>query len=194
MIIRGGILDPGHGATDLGACHNGVIERDVAFDVAERAQLVLRERGWASHITHDIDVDPTHVYRANVAVRLAAVGTILIHVNSGAEGEHGSLGFYKPGDVLGRFAATAAVKRLARPGVYREGEALKPMRSQVHVLRDLPWMDRVRACLSPHVRPAAFIELEYCSHAESACWLLSNLDLAAQAVADGMEAFAVKGA
>jgi N-acetylmuramoyl-L-alanine amidase len=56
------VIDPGHGGSDTGAMHNGVVEKDVALDISKRLRAVLIERGWQVILTRDTDTD---VYQPN---------------------------------------------------------------------------------------------------------------------------------
>ncbi len=56
------VLDPGHGGSDAGSAHYGVVEKDVTLDVARRVKAVLVSRGWSVRMTRDGDND---VYAPN---------------------------------------------------------------------------------------------------------------------------------
>jgi N-acetylmuramoyl-L-alanine amidase len=56
------VIDPGHGGSDTGAEHNGLVEKDVNLDVARRLRGVLIARGWQVKMTRDSDID---VYQAD---------------------------------------------------------------------------------------------------------------------------------
>ncbi len=56
------VLDPGHGGSDAGSAHYGVVEKDVTLDVARRLKAVLVSRGWSVRMTRDGDND---VYAPN---------------------------------------------------------------------------------------------------------------------------------
>ena len=51
------VLDPGHGGSDTGAMRNGLVEKDVALDIALRLRTVLTARGWIVRMTRDTDRD-----------------------------------------------------------------------------------------------------------------------------------------
>jgi N-acetylmuramoyl-L-alanine amidase len=52
------ILDPGHGGQDSGTIKNGMVEKDLALDLAHRVERVLRERGLVVALTR---ADDTYV-------------------------------------------------------------------------------------------------------------------------------------
>jgi N-acetylmuramoyl-L-alanine amidase len=56
------MIDPGHGGSDTGATHNGLVEKDLNLDIARRLRAVLVARGWQVKMTRDSDVD---VYQPN---------------------------------------------------------------------------------------------------------------------------------
>ena len=56
------VLDPGHGGSDAGAAHNGLVEKDLTLDIARRLRGALVARGWSVRMTRDGDND---VYAAN---------------------------------------------------------------------------------------------------------------------------------
>jgi N-acetylmuramoyl-L-alanine amidase len=60
------VIDPGHGGSDRGAMHNGLVEATLNLDVARRLRAVLISRGWQVKMTRDSDVD---VYQPNDSAR-----------------------------------------------------------------------------------------------------------------------------
>jgi len=59
------VIDPGHGGGDAGAAHNGLVEKNLTFDIAQRLRALLVAQGWTVRMTRDGDVDP--VSQANLA-------------------------------------------------------------------------------------------------------------------------------
>jgi N-acetylmuramoyl-L-alanine amidase CwlD len=51
------VIDPGHGGSDTGAEHNGLVEKDLNLDFAKRLRAILLARGWQVKMTRDDDVD-----------------------------------------------------------------------------------------------------------------------------------------
>jgi len=60
------VLDPGHGGSDTGAIHNGLVEKEVTLDIAERLRSALTARGWLVRMTRETDTD---VYAPNDSAR-----------------------------------------------------------------------------------------------------------------------------
>lgn len=52
------VIDPGHGGADTGAAHNGLMEKNITFDIAQRLRSLLIAQGWQVRLTRDTDVDP----------------------------------------------------------------------------------------------------------------------------------------
>ncbi len=51
------VIDPGHGGSDAGAAHNGLVEKDLNLDLSKRLRSVLVARGWQVKLTRENDVD-----------------------------------------------------------------------------------------------------------------------------------------
>jgi N-acetylmuramoyl-L-alanine amidase len=115
------VIDPGHGGADSGTAHNGIVEKAVTLDIAQRLRSVLVAQGWTVRLTREADVDPVssdnlakmrsdgkpnaddRAYlqtRCDVANNLGARLFISIHVNSAPiESAHGTTVYwYKPQD------------------------------------------------------------------------------------------------
>jgi N-acetylmuramoyl-L-alanine amidase CwlD len=60
------VIDPGHGGSDAGAMHNGLVEKDLNLDISRRLRAILIARGWQVKMTRDTDVD---VYEPNDSAR-----------------------------------------------------------------------------------------------------------------------------
>ncbi len=52
------VIDPGHGGADAGAAHNGLTEKTLTFDIAQRLKTLLLAQGWTVRLTRDTDIDP----------------------------------------------------------------------------------------------------------------------------------------
>lgn len=85
------VLDPGHGGSDTGAAHNGLVEKELTLDIAERLRALLVARGWQVKMTRSDDSD---VYQPNdsakdelqarddIANNAGARMFVSIHINS----------------------------------------------------------------------------------------------------------------
>ena len=58
------VIDPGHGGADAGTVHNGLTEKLLTFDMAQRLRALLTQAGWIVKMTRDTDIDP--VSQANL--------------------------------------------------------------------------------------------------------------------------------
>ena len=115
------VIDPGHGGGDAGAAHNGLVEKTLTFDIAQRLRALLVAQGWTVRLTRETDIDPVspdnlarmradgkpnpddRAYlqtRCDVANLAGARLFISIHVNSApSPGAAGSTFYwYKPQD------------------------------------------------------------------------------------------------
>jgi N-acetylmuramoyl-L-alanine amidase len=63
------VLDPGHGGSDFGTAHNGLVEKTITIDIARRLRALLTASGWTVGMTRDSDIDP--VSQANLAAMKA---------------------------------------------------------------------------------------------------------------------------
>ncbi len=82
--LRTIVIDPGHGGSELGAtAPNGVTEKDIALDIAQRLRDLIRERlGLQVHLTRESDYDVALESRTEKANNLQADLFISIHANS----------------------------------------------------------------------------------------------------------------
>jgi N-acetylmuramoyl-L-alanine amidase len=115
------VIDPGHGGGDTGTAHNGLVEKDLTLDIAQRLRSLLVTQGWTVKMTRETDIDPVsseniakmhsdgkpnaddRAYlqtRCDVANNLNARLFISIHINSApSTSAHGTtLYWYKPQD------------------------------------------------------------------------------------------------
>ena len=115
------VLDPGHGGPDTGTAHNGLVEKTLTLDIAQRLRTLLVAQGWQVRMTREGDVDPVspdnlakmradgkpnaddRAYlqtRCDVANNAGARMFISIHINSAPfSGARGSTFYwYKPQD------------------------------------------------------------------------------------------------
>ncbi|MBD5636188.1 MAG: N-acetylmuramoyl-L-alanine amidase, partial [Candidatus Eremiobacteraeota bacterium] len=121
------VIDPGHGGSDFGAMHNGLVEKNLTLDISKRLRALLIARGWLVKMTRDSDVD---VYQPNdsardelqarddIANRTGARLFISVHINAFTSGElNGTTTYYYKTDSYGladavhaRLAATLPTK------------------------------------------------------------------------------------
>lgn len=136
------VIDPGHGGDDVGTQHNGLTEKILTFDIAQRLRSLLVAGGWTVKMTRDTDVDPVSAEnlarmhadgkpnaddraylqtRCDVANNAGARLFISIHINSApVEGAHGSTFYwYKPQDAP--FAQALEKSVTAAAGTFDDG-------------------------------------------------------------------------
>jgi N-acetylmuramoyl-L-alanine amidase len=114
------VIDPGHGGSDAGSMHGGMVEKVVALQISKRLQSILVARGWQVIMTRSDDRD---VYKPNdgAAEELQARDDIAntggarlfvsVHLNAYMNsGPHGAtVYYYKPDDLA---LAQAVSKRI----------------------------------------------------------------------------------
>jgi len=77
------VLDPGHGGQDSGATCGTVLEKDLALDVARRAELLLRAAGFSTVLTRADDRYVTLAERAALGNEADNSLFVSIHFNDG---------------------------------------------------------------------------------------------------------------
>lgn len=124
MSDRVVVIDPGHGGDDPGAlgCH-GIVEKDVAMEIARKVALVFKEAGAQVVLTRDGDQDPEGrrveirdlPRRVELANRCGAHLFLSIHLNHFSEpDEYGAQVFYQQGAVEGKKLAESIQAALNR--------------------------------------------------------------------------------
>ena len=178
------VIDPGHGGSDTGAEHNGLVEKDLTLDISQRLRSVLIAQGWQVKMTRTTDVDvvapdddaKTELQgRCDVANNAGARLFVSVHINSFTTSDlNGTTTYYyKPGDVS--FAEAihhhlAAVLPTKDDGVRREN---------FYVVHHT-------------TMPAVLVETAFLSNPTDAGYLRSPsfLQSVAQGIADGIKEYA----
>ncbi|MGA3037047.1 MAG: N-acetylmuramoyl-L-alanine amidase [Vulcanimicrobiaceae bacterium] len=180
------VLDPGHGGSDTGAMHNGLVEKDIALDIAIRLRTLLVARGWTVRMTHDTDRDVSGPNASDVAELQARVDVannagarmfVSIHANSSTSSvPSGTTSYYyKPQDRP--LAAAIQARLIALLGTKDDGV----VRERFYVIHRT-------------TMPAALIETAFVSNAADAVRLRSS-DFRQQiaiGIADGIKDYAGK--
>jgi N-acetylmuramoyl-L-alanine amidase len=78
------VLDPGHGGQDSGTTKAGILEKDLALDVAQRAERLLHSRGVATLLTRRDDTYVSLADRAAIANAQPTCVFISIHFDDAA--------------------------------------------------------------------------------------------------------------
>ncbi|WP_371375958.1 N-acetylmuramoyl-L-alanine amidase [Sporomusa aerivorans] len=76
------VLDPGHGASALGATSNYLMEKELNLDIALFCRDIFRQHGYDVYMTRTDDSNPGLLDRADAANILQADAFISIHNNS----------------------------------------------------------------------------------------------------------------
>jgi len=177
------VIDPGHGGSDSGAAHNGLVEKNITLDIARRLRALLVARGWQVKMTRDSDVDvfgpnaSAHdelQARCDVANNAGARLFVSVHVNSFPTPELNGTASYYYKDV-DRGLADAIHKRLATIGTADKGVR----KEELYVIHHT-------------TMPATLIETAFLSNLSDAALLRSPdfLKKVALAIADGIGDYA----
>jgi N-acetylmuramoyl-L-alanine amidase len=78
------VLDPGHGGQDSGTMKAGILEKELALDVAHRAERLLQLRGFATLLTRTGDTYVSLAGRAAIANEQRNCVFISIHFDDAA--------------------------------------------------------------------------------------------------------------
>ena len=190
------VLDPGHGGADSGTQHNGLVEKLLTLDIAQRLKTLLVSQGWTVRMTRESDVDPVsseniakmhadgkpnpddRAYlqtRCDVANNLNARLFISIHINSAPiETARGTTVYwYKPQDAP--FAQAIEKSVIAQAGTQDDGTR----HENFYVVRHT-------------TMPAVLIETAFVTNPGDVALLRqpSFLQSVAQGIANGVKAYA----
>ena len=178
------VLDPGHGGSDTGAMHNGLVEKEITLDVALRLRTLLIARGWIVRMTRDTDRDVYGPNASDVAELQARVDVannagarlfVSIHANSSTSSvPSGTTSYYyKPQDRP--LAAAIQARLIALLGTKDDGV----IRERFYVIRRT-------------TMPATLIETAFVSNAADAARLRSPnfRQQIAIGIADGIKDYA----
>ncbi len=190
------VIDPGHGGADVGTVHNGLTEKLITFDIAQRLRSILVAAGWTVRMTRDSDIDPVSAdnlsrmhadgkpnaddraylqTRCDVANNGGARLFISIHVNSApVESAHGTTFYwYKPQDAA--FAQALEKSVIASAGTFDDGTR----HENFYVVRHT-------------TMPAVLIETAFVTNAGDVALLRrpSFLQNIAQGIANGVKSYA----
>ncbi len=178
------VIDPGHGGSDPGAQHNGLSEKALNLDVANRLQNLLVSRGWVVKMTRHSDVD---VYQPNDSARdelqarcdvANAAGArffISVHTNSfTSASQHGTTTYFYQAQSYG--LAQAVHERLAATLPTTDDGVIKENFYVIH-----------------HTKmPSILVEMAFLSNPTDAEYLHTNVFLQkiALGIADGVGNYA----
>ena len=190
------VIDPGHGGADPGTQHNGLVEKQLTLDIAQRLKTLLVAQGWTVRMTRETDIDPLSAdilakmradgkpkaddraylqTRCDVANNLGARMFISIHINSApSESAHGTTVYwYKPQDA----ALAQAIERSVIPIAGTQDDGTR--HENFYVVRHA-------------TMPAVLIETAFATNPGDVALLRqpSFLQNVAQGIANGVKAYA----
>jgi N-acetylmuramoyl-L-alanine amidase len=190
------VIDPGHGGADPGTQHNGLVEKQLTLDIAQRLRALLVAQGWTVRMTRETDVDPLSAdilakmradgkpkaddraylqTRCDVANNAGARMFISIHINSApSESAHGTTVYwYKPQDA----ALAQAIERSVIPLAGTQDDGTR--HENFYVVRHA-------------TMPAVLIETAFATNPGDVALLRqpSFLQNVAQGIANGVKAYA----
>ena len=190
------VIDPGHGGADPGTQHNGLVEKQLTLDIAQRLKALLVAQGWTVRMTRETDVDPLSAdilakmhadgkpkaddraylqTRCDVANNAGARMFISIHINSApSESAHGTTVYwYKPQDA----ALAQAIERSVIPLAGTQDDGTR--HENFYVVRH-------------STMPAVLIETAFATNPGDVALLRqpSFLQNVAQGIANGVKAYA----
>ena len=190
------VIDPGHGGADAGTAHNGLMEKELTFDIAQRLRSLLIAQGWMVKLTRESDIDPVssdnlarmhadgkpnpddRAYlqtRCDVANDAGARLFISIHVNSApSTAPHGTTFYwYKPQDA----SFAQALERSVIPVAGTQDDGTR--HENFYVVRHT-------------TMPAVLIETAFVTNPGDVALLRqpSFLQSMAQGIADGVKSYA----
>lgn len=170
MSLTRVLVDPGHRGPDRGAEANGVIEKDLALEVALELEAALVSLAWPAAVTMTRRSDGgatklTLAERGRIGIETAADLVISIHGNA-TTGPHarGLMAFHWPGSPIGTEVARA-VQRASPAALHRTDVPYSATREQ--------W-PRVRNVLQVHRAPAVLVEVGFLTNSEDAAALTSK--------------------
>ena len=108
LSVRTIIIDPGHGGKDPGTMHNGVVEKDVNLDVAQRLKTILNKLGYKVYLTRTGNKGISLSERVSFSRRNKGDLFVSIHVNAAENTSISGLETY-----ILDFARTSSASRLA---------------------------------------------------------------------------------
>jgi N-acetylmuramoyl-L-alanine amidase len=97
LVGRVVVVDPGHGGTDPGVSGNGLVEADVAFDLAQRLEGRLSASGVTAVLTRGAEQCPSTQERVGLADEVGADVLVSLHcdaVGGPGGGGQGVASFY----------------------------------------------------------------------------------------------------
>lgn len=163
------LIDPGHGGGNFGCVYQGMIEKTITLDLANRLVDLLAAIPDITPVrTRDSDVFTDFAQRGAVEAARRPNFVISIHVNASRDVRaHGAEGYFWPGNAAGQVAANEFVS--ASRG--RVIQAVDP-----HPDEKGDWIEHPRAVLGAFKAPSVLCECYYLSNYDDRMLLTYCLD------------------
>jgi N-acetylmuramoyl-L-alanine amidase len=210
-------IDAGHGGKDPGTSHNGLVERDVALDVARRVGRLLRNQGLDVQYSREKDAYLSLDERSRMANKAKADLFVSLHVNASVDRQACGFETYyldiasnteaarlatmenvgsdkKMGDlttVLADFMLSARTQESRQLAQTLQNTVLSRLGKQRHTTRDGGVKSAPLHVLIGTGMPAVLVELGYCSNREEARRLANSAyrQSLAEGIAEGIMAY-----
>ncbi|MEM6279854.1 MAG: N-acetylmuramoyl-L-alanine amidase [Verrucomicrobiota bacterium] len=125
------VIDPGHGGIDPGSSAFGLVEKELALDLAFRLEKILQAKGFETELTRRTDVYIELEDRAALANAKPNTVFVSLHFNAHSDRSiSGTETLYWPGSNTGRELASYVQSELGRRLVTRN-RGFKPERLKV---------------------------------------------------------------
>ncbi len=166
------VVDPGHGGMNFGACHNGLIEKDVTLLLGLELLRSFYSTGLAEmYITRYRDTTVSLGHRGRLTRDADFV--LSIHVNASPVPQaRGMTCYYWPGNEVGKAVAQSILD--ASPITLRSGLSPIPAYNDPEDSSD-NWIEAPKAVLKVHVPTAVLVEVGFATNYRDREFLLSTV-------------------
>lgn len=155
-VVRRIMIDPGHGGRDAGAVYGGVMEKDIALEIAKilRETILLRIKGVQVFLTREDDRYISLKDRAKMAKEVDADIFISIHLNSSPNSSTRGLETYYISNATDEGARR--LEKIENASVDKEEESILSL-----ILNDLKIEDKAKRSrpLALHVHKGVLSEM-----------------------------------
>ncbi|MEM8953455.1 MAG: N-acetylmuramoyl-L-alanine amidase [Verrucomicrobiota bacterium] len=192
------VIDPGHGGKDGGAQGNGLLEKHLTLDVAQRVRRELAKRGLRSVLTREEDRTLSLSERVEIADEHREAIFVSVHFNTSAAPSVSGLEVYHS-DPKSLETLVALKKRFEIPRTEKLrddrnrvlAEAMQASVARTTDVRDRGVRNRSFYVTRHAMAPAVLVECAYLTNEEEAGRVKNPhfRSRIAQGIADGVEAY-----
>ena len=194
LTVQTVFIDAGHGGKDPGTGHNGLVEREVALDMARRVGRLLQNRGIDVQYSREKDAYLSLDVRTHMANKAKADLFVSLHVNASTDAQASGFETYyldiasnteaarlatmenagsdrKMGDltaILADFMLSARMQESRQLAKTLQNAVLSRLAAQRYLTRDGGVKAAPLHVLIGTGMPAVLVELGYCSNREEA--------------------------